>query len=313
MVTRRHPTLHQLEIMTVLARHRNMTQAAKELHMSTAALSVQVKQLAAIVGAPLHEQVGKQLFLTGAGRQVELAAQDILERLEALYEALEEDRGLERGTLKVSVVTTAKYFVPRLLGRFCKQHPGIDVSLEVDNRHGLLERLAQNLDDLYVMGSAPEDLQVVAVPFMENRLVVVAPVTHPLVGRASVPPAALNGEPFVMREPGSGTRLAAERFFASHKVHVTVRMTLGSTEAIKQAVAGELGLAVLSAHAIGPELTCGDLAVLDVVGFPLVRWWYALHPAGKRPSPIARAFLAYLEAEGAASASPVDRRPRRTG
>lgn len=296
---KRNPTLHQLEIMMVLAKHLNMTQAAKELHMSPAALSIQIKQLSKIMGMPLHEQVGKQLFLTGAGCQVELAGRDIFDRLEALREALAEAQGLERGSLKLSIITTAKYFVPRLLGGFCKAHPGIDVSLEVDNRHRLLDRLTRNLDDLYVMGNAPEDLQVVSVPFMINRLVVVAPAGHPLASQTNILPSQLGGEPFIMREPGSGTRLAAERFFASHKVHVPVRMTLGSTEAIKQAVAGEMGLAVLSEHTISFDAACGAIAVLDVQGFPLLRQWYALYPAGKRLSPIASAFLAYLEREGA--------------
>ncbi|MDA8393100.1 MAG: LysR substrate-binding domain-containing protein [Actinomycetota bacterium] len=298
-MTPRNATLHQLEIMLALGRHLNMTRAAKELHMTPAALSIQIKQLSKTMGMPLHEQVGKRLFLTPAGTLVEVASRDIFDRLEALGVALAETRGLERGSLRLSIITSAKYFVPRLLGGFCKLHPGIDVSLEVDNRDRLLERLTRNLDDLYIMGNTPDNLNVVSLPFMMNPLVVVAPASHPLASERDIPPSRLAGEPFIMREPGSGTRLAAERFFGTHGVHLAVRMALGSNEAIKQAVAGEMGLAVVSQHTLSLDVASGAFAVLDVQGFPLMRQWYAIYPAGKQMSPVSRAFLAYLEEEGA--------------
>jgi DNA-binding transcriptional LysR family regulator len=299
-MTGRHPTLHQLEIMMVLARHLNMTRAAEELHMTPAALSLQIKQLSKTVGLPLHEQVGKRLFLTPAGELVEAAGRDIFDRLQALQVGLAEHRGLERGSLRLAVVSTAKYFVPRLLGGFCKLHPGIDVSLEVENRHQLLDRLVRNLDDLYIMGETPSNLGVVSSPFMMNRLVVIAPASHRLTSQRRIPAEALSGEAFIMREPGSGTRLAAERFFAEHGLEVGIRMTLASTEAIKQAVAGEMGLAVISEHTLALDAASGSIAVLDVVGFPLLRPWYVLYPAGRHLSPAAAAFLDHLEKPGAA-------------
>lgn len=297
-VVQRSATLHQLEIMLALARHLNMTRAAEELYMTPAALSIQIKQLSEAMGAPLHEQVGKRLFLTEAGRLVEEAGRDVLDRLGALAVALAETEGLERGSLSLSIITTAKYFVPRLLGRFCKMHPGVEVNLEVDNRNRLLKRLVRNLDDLYIMGNAPENLNVVSVPFMMNPLVVVAPASHPLALERNIRPNRLAGQPFIMREPGSGTRLAAERFFDQRGVHLSVRMTMGSNEAIKQAVAGEMGLAVVSRHTLSLDVASGAFAVLDVQGFPLVRQWYGVYHAGKKLSPPARAFLGYLEDEG---------------
>jgi DNA-binding transcriptional LysR family regulator len=298
-MTGRNPTLHQLEIMMVLARHLNMTRAAEELHMTPAALSLQIKQLAKTIGMPLHEQVGKRLFLTPAGELVEAAGRDIFDRLQALQVGLAEHQGLERGSLRLAIVSTAKYFVPRLLGSFCKLYPGIDVSLEVKNRIQLLDRLSRNLDDFYIMGEAPSNVDVVSCPFMMNRLVVIAPAAHPLAGQRKIAPEALSGQPFIMREPGSGTRLAAERFFAEHGLEVAVRMTLASNEAIKQAVAGEMGLAVISEHTLALDVSSGAFAVLDVVGFPLLRQWYALYPRGHHLSPAARAFLDHLEKEGA--------------
>jgi DNA-binding transcriptional LysR family regulator len=295
----RHATLHQLKIFTALARQLNMTRAAEELHMTPPALSIQIKQLSEHVGAPLHEQIGKRLFLTGAGRLVDAASRDVFERLDRLVMDLAKAQGLERGSLKLSIITTAKYFVPRLLGDFWKQHPGIEVALEVDNRDRVLERLKQNLDDLYIMGQAPESLNVTALPFMENPLIVLAPANHPLASERDIDPARLAGEPFILREPGSGTRLATERFFEQHGVRLTVRMTLGSNEAVKQTVAGGLGLAVLSRHTLALDGASNAFAVLDVRGFPLLRQWYAVYPVGKQISPITRAFLDYIAAEGA--------------
>ncbi len=298
----RHATLHQLKVFTAFVRHLNVTRAAAELHMTPAALSIQIKQLSEAVGAPLHEQIGKRLSLTGAGRLVDAASRDIFERLERLVIDLAEAQGLERGHLKLSIITTAKYIAPHLLGAFCKRHPGIEASMEMSNRDQILERLKQNLDDLYIMGQVPENLSVIAQPFMENPLVVLAPADHPLALEQDIDPARLAGEPFIMRESGSGTRLAAERFFEKHGVRLTVRMTLGSNEAVKQTVAGGLGLAVLSRHALTLDAASGAFAVLDVRGFPLLRQWYAVYPMGKQLSTVTRAFLDYIAAEGASNA-----------
>lgn len=303
-MTLRHATLHQFRIFATLARHLNMTRAAEELHMTPAALSIQIKQLANALGMPLHEQIGKRLFLTEAGQRVESASRDILDRLDRLAEELAELQGLERGRLRLSIITTAKYFVPRMLGDFCRRHPGIEVALEVCNRDQILERLTANLDDLYIMGQPPANLRLVAEPFMENPLVVLAPADHPLVGATDIDPARLAGEPFVLREQGSGTRLAAERFFEGHGIKLQVRMTLGSNEAVKQAVAGGLGLSVLSHHTLTLDAASGAFAVLAVSGFPLIRQWYAIHPAGKQLSTVSRAFLDHLAAKDAAVPCP---------
>ncbi|MCG7875346.1 MAG: LysR substrate-binding domain-containing protein [Candidatus Thiodiazotropha taylori] len=294
----RRLTLHQLAIFTVLARHQNMTRAAAELHMTTPALSIQIKQMSEAMGVPLHEQVGKQLYLTDAGLRVEQAARDVLARLEGLSTELAELQGLERGTLKLSIITTVKYFVPRLLGEFCQQHPGIEVALEVINRDQCLTRLSQNMDDLYIMGRVPASLDVEAVPFMQNPLVVIAPTGHPLEGTKRLSAKRLSDEQFIMREQGSGTRLAAERFFEERKMELKTRMTLGSNEAVKQAVAGGLGIAIVSQHTLSLDAASGAYTVLEVKGFPLLRQWYAVYLKRKRLSAVTEAFLQHLINEG---------------
>jgi DNA-binding transcriptional LysR family regulator len=291
----RRVTLHQLRLIASLSRHMNMTRAAEEMHMTPSAFSVQIKQLAESLGLPLHEQSGKKLYLTEAGKAAASASRDILGRLDLLGMELGEMQGLERGCLRLAMITTARYFATKLIGDFCRDHPKVELVLEVVNRDQILERMRQNLDDLYIMGRPPEDQDVVAVPFIENPLVVLAPAGHPLCAEKGIAPARLSVEPFILREPGSGTRQATERYFLEHGLRPATRMTLGSDETIKQAVAAGLGLAVLSRHVLALDAPSGALRELDVQGFPLLRQWYAVHLAAKKLSPLATAFLTLLK------------------
>jgi DNA-binding transcriptional LysR family regulator len=294
----RHATLHQLKIFDTLARRMSFARAAEELHLTSPALSIQVKQLAEAVGAPLYEQIGKKLHLTESGRVLAAASRDVFERLERLDMELADLKGLKQGSLRLAVITGAKYLIPGLLGAFCERHPGIDVSLKVTNRERLLERLAGNLDDLYVLGQPPEGLALNTVPFMENPLVVVARSDHPLARKKRITPAALADEYFLVREEGSGTRITSDRFFAGHGVKLKARMELGSVEAIKQAVVAGLGMAVLSSHALTLDWSSGEFAMLDVRGFPILRHWYLVHPQGKQLSVVAAAFRDFLMEQG---------------
>jgi DNA-binding transcriptional LysR family regulator len=206
-------------------------------------------------------------------------------------------KGLKSGRLQVAIVTTAKYFVPRLLGPFCRRYPGIAITLEIANRDQVLERLAENRDDLYIMGIPPEKFAIERFAFLENPLVVIAPREHELAGRRRIASARIAKEPFIMREHGSGTRMAVERFFDAHGLALNVKMTLGSNEAIKWAVAGGLGIAVLSQHALMFEPMHHRIAVLDVKGFPISQSWHVVYPAGKQLSVLAATFIDYLKQE----------------
>jgi DNA-binding transcriptional LysR family regulator len=182
--------------------------------------------------------------------------------------------------LRIAVVTTSKYFMPRVLGPYCARYPGVDVAMEVVNRDRLLERPSRNEDDLYVMGAPPEDWEIQSEPLIENPLVVVGPASHPMAGRRQIPSAELGGEVFIMREQGTPLR---------------VKMALGSNEAIKQAVAGGLGIAILSRSALTASGGGGQLAELDVRGFPIRRHWYLVRPKGKQLSVVARTFVKFLQ------------------
>jgi LysR family transcriptional regulator, low CO2-responsive transcriptional regulator len=287
-------SLRQIEIFRAVARSLSYTRAAETLNLTQPAVFTQVRQLEEQLGEPLIERIGKRLFLTEAGRVVDEAAREILGEVDRLDQRLADLRGLVRGRLRIAIVTTAKYDIPARLGAFCGAHPGIDVALTVGNREELLTRFAANEDDLYVLGTPPEGLDAEAEPFADNPLVLLAPPDHPLAGRRGLSPRDLAGHPFVMRESGSGTRIAAERFFAAAGLHPVVRMELGANEAVKQAVAAGLGLSVLSRGTALLELRHGVLTELDVAGFPIVRQWYVAYPRGKRLSVTAGAFLAIL-------------------
>ncbi len=291
-------TLHQLKVFEAVARHRSFTRAAEELFLTQPTVSMQVKQLAKAVGLPLFEQIGKRLYLTAAGRELLATCQEIFEELSRFEIAVADLKGLKQGYLRLAVITTAKYVIPRLLGPFCQRYPGIDVSLKVTNHEHILERLTDNQDDLYILSQPPEDFDVSSHPFVENPLVVLAPRHHPLAQKKNIPLKRLAEEPFIMREPGSGTRKAVQKLFDEHGVSVKVKLELGSNEAIKQAIAGGLGISVLSRHTLALEGTTSQLTILDVEDFPIQRYWYVVYPTGKQLSVIARTFFEYLLNEG---------------
>ena len=205
-----------------------------------------------------------------------------------------EMKGIQRGRLNITVASTANYFVPRLWATFRKQRPRVTVSLNVTNREGLIHALAENETDLVIMGQPPEDMQLVADPFMANHLVVIAPPAHALCQARHVPLERLKAETFLVREQGSGTRSLMERVFAEKGLEPSTPIEMSSTEAIKQGVEAGLGLALLSVHTLEMELALKRLVVLDVEGFPVLRDWYIVHRAGKRLSAVAQAFKEFV-------------------
>ena len=291
-------TFHQLKVFEVTARRGSFTRAAEELFLTQPTVSIQMKQLTKAVGLPLFEQVGKRLYLTDAGQELLDTCQDIFERLSQFEMTVADLQGLKKGQLKLSVITTAKYVIPRLLGPFCQQYPGIDVSLIVTNHENIVERLRENLDDLYIPSQIPDNQDVHTYSFLDNPLVVLASRNHPLAKESHIPLKELNGQSFIMREPGSGTRQAVEKLFGEHEISINVRLELGSNEAIKQAVAGGLGISVLSKHCLAIEGEAGQIAVLNVEGFPIERQWQVVFPKGKQLSIVARTFYDYLKLSG---------------
>ncbi len=292
-----HLTFRQLSVFEAVARHLSYSRAAEELHLTQPAVSMQIKQLEENAGMPLFEQLGKKIYLTEAGRELSHYSRVIAQQLAEAESVLGELKGLQRGKLKISVASTANYFVPQLLAIFSQRFPTVTVSLDVTNRQALLAQLVSNEMDMAIMGQPPEGLHLVAESFMENPLVVIAPVNHPLAATKKIPLARLQSETFLVREQGSGTRVAMERFFSKHGIQFQAGMEMSSNEAIKQAVQAGLGLGILSLHTIELELETKRLKVLDVKGFPIMRHWYVVHRKDKRLSTVAQAFKAFLLTE----------------
>jgi DNA-binding transcriptional LysR family regulator len=248
------------------------------------------------VGLPLYEVIGKRVFLTAAGEAVVQSARLMQDEINYLDQTISALKGHTQGRLRVALASTAKYFVPRMLGSFYKQFPEIDIAFEVLNRDGVINRLKSNADDLYIMSIPPADMDLERYRFLENPLVLIAAVEHPLANKKKIKLTDIESELFVLREAGSGTRLACNHFFASHAFKPKVRLELGSNEAIKQAVAGGLGLAIISQHALHQKPETDGLVMLAIENFPIHSNWWIIYPKGKRLSPIASTFLEHLQA-----------------
>lgn len=294
-----HVTLRQLQVFEAVARLLSFSRAAEELHLTQPATSMQIKQLEESAGLPLFEQIGKKIFLTDAGKELYHYSRNIAQQLAEAEAVLGEMKGLKHGKLNISVVSTANYFAPQLLALFCQRHPGVTLSLNVVNREVLLNQLDNNEMDLGVMGLPPEGLDIIAEPFMENPLVVIASPSHPLAAAKNIPLSRLAQETFIVREPGSGTRSAMERFFAQHGLSLSTGMEMSTDEAIKQAVQAGMGLGVVSMLTLALELETKRLVALDVESFPIRRNWFVVHRKGKRLSTVAQAFKDFLVNEAA--------------
>ena len=284
-------TFRQLRVFTEVARRLSFVRAAEALHLTPPAVTMQVKELEAGVGLPLLDRRGRSVSLTTTGEYFLVYARRMLATLKDAENAMARLRRVEGGVLNVGLVSTAKYFVPRLLAQFCAEHPGVEVRLQVSgNREQLLALLHEGEIDLAVMGRPPREMAARSEPFAAHPLVFVAPVAHALLRRDTVPVAMLENLPFIVRERGSGTRKAMEDFFAAHSFSPRIAMEMSSNETIKQAVMAGLGLSFLSLHTLGLELRSGLIARLEVEGTPIVKTWNLVHLLSKVLSPAAEAF-----------------------
>ncbi|OCQ20855.1 LysR family transcriptional regulator [Pseudoalteromonas luteoviolacea] len=290
-------TFRQLEILLALYEGGSVKAAAEKLFLTQPTVSMQLKKLAEAIDFPLYQQVGKQLKFTDAGLATVETAKQILQRCEELDMHLSNLRGLKSGTLRLSSVTTAKYFIPHLLGPFCERYPGIDIQFTVANRQQVIERLEQGLDDFYVFSHLPEGLDLEVIEFMSNDLVAIAPASHPFSNQQCVTLTEFCQEDFLIRESGSGTRYATEAFFHNKDVKPNIKMTIASNEAIIHSVLSKLGVSILSSHTLAfGEIH--DVKVINVESLPIRSKWSFSWTKRKVQSPIANVFLNYVETEG---------------
>jgi DNA-binding transcriptional LysR family regulator len=287
-------TFRQLRLLEAVARNASYTRAAEEMNLTQPAVSTQIRQLEEEVGLPLFEQIGKKIYLTEAGKEVVAFSRTIAEQFRDIESVLDDMKGVKRGVLSLTVTSTGKYFAPYLLAEFIKHHPGTRVHLEVTNREELVEQLQENIPDMAIMGTPPDNMELIAEAFMQNPLVITARPDHPLAQMNRIPLSRLADENFILREPGSGTRNAVERFFKERGVKLNTTMEMSRNEAIKHAVMAGLGLGIVSLHTLEFELALNRIAILSVEGFPIMKEWYLVHRSGKRMSPIAQAFKEFV-------------------
>ena len=291
-------TFRQLRLFLALAETGSVSGAARVMHVTQPTASMQLREVTQAVGLPLYEVISRRVHLTEAGIALARTARAMVAEWESLTQTVDGLKGLTRGRLRLAVVSTAQYFIPRLLGRFCASHPDVDVALQVLNRDGVLARMRDNLDELYIMSMPPSDIELEDRVFMSNPLVVIASTGHRLAQRKTLTLRDLREDRFILRERGSGTRMAADAHFKGAKFTAQVRLELGSNEAIREAVAAGLGVSVVSRHALGQRPTTQHgVTVLPVEGFPVPSQWHIVWPKGKRLSPVAQVFGEHLQAQ----------------
>ena len=309
----RYVTIRQLQVFAEAADTLSFARVAERLHLTPAAVSFQIKQIESQSGFALFERMGKKVTLTEAGRALLVYARQVLGALQDADAALSALKGFGGGRMTIGLVSTAEYVVPHILARFQENYPAVAIHLRDGNRREINEALVKGEIDLAVMGQPLDGMDVEAEPFAAHPSVIVAAPSHPLVRQRNLPPSVLAGEPFVVREDGSGTRSLLDRFFQRAELKPRIAMTTSSNEMIKQAVIAGMGIALISRHTIGLELGLGLMRTLSVQGFPLMRSWFLAHRRNMPLLPIHGRLKAFLLANGQRIIDELDRSYRALG
>ena len=289
-------TLHQLQVFHKITQTQSITKAAEELHLTQPAVSIQLKNLQDQFEIPLTEVVGRRIFITDFGKEIAAAAEKIINEVHAINYKTLAYKGQLIGRLKLTVVSTGKYVMPYFLSDFLKQHPGVELVLDVTNKSMVLESLKRNEVDFSLVSVMPENLQVENIELMKNKLFLVGSREHQF-GTGLHDSSILENIPLIYREAGSGTRQTMENFIKQNNMRVIKKMELTSNEAVKQAVIAGLGYSIMPLIGIKNELSIGDLQIIPVKGFPIQSTWNLIWLKNKSFSPVAAAYLEYLQKE----------------
>ena len=292
----RHGTLPQMRVFEAVARLGSFTRAGEETHMAQPTVSVHMKKLAETVGAPLVKVTAKRVELTPAGEELYAAVRRIMQTLRELDDSLCAIAAPEARKLRIATTTAGEYLLPPLLAQFVKLHPGIDVTMHAATRPAVLQRLARGEDDLYLLTDPPAEAELSGTPILPNPLIALAPCDHPLTRERSISFERFAREPLLVRESGSGTRLAIEGAFAAHELEPRIAMELGGVESIREAMLAGLGVALLHRYSLGFDIEARRLCVLDVEGLPQDGQWHVI-PAPGRTTALAEAFIDFAASD----------------
>ena len=287
-------TFRQLQVFLGVYHAASYSKAGEALGLSQPAVSSQIRQLEAALEIPVFEYVGRKLYCTAAGEALAKSINTMFDELRFLQSEVAAMKGQMAGDLNIVAVNTAQYVVPYLLKPFCELHPALNVNVRVVNRAEAIQRLNDNLDHLVIMGIVPEEKPLASLPFLDNELVAVANRDHPIHTQKKVTVQHFLDAGLLIRESGSGSRLALELFTQQNRLSLSPIMQLGSNDAVKHGVLAGLGVAVLPKLSILPELALGQLKTVALDGFPIKRSWCVVYPKAKHPTPSMRAFLEFI-------------------
>ncbi|MCF1713755.1 LysR family transcriptional regulator [Flavihumibacter sp. RY-1] len=286
-------TLHQLQIFLKITQTKSITQAAEELHLTQPAVSIQLRNFQQQFDIPLTEIVGRKIYITDFGKEIALAAEEILNQVQAINMKTMEFKGQLVGRLKISIVSTGKYVMPYFLSGFMKEHPGVQLQMDVTNKSRVIESLQDNEVDFSLVSILPPSLNVDKLELMQNKLFLVGSSVSQFQ-KKSYDKNIFEELPLIYREEGSGTRMTMERFIERNRIAAVKKVELTSNEAVKQAVIAGLGYSIMPLIGIKNELNAGVLRIIPVKGLPISTKWSMIWLKGKMFSPIAKAYLEYV-------------------
>jgi DNA-binding transcriptional LysR family regulator len=287
-------TLHQLQVLRKVAELQSVTKAAQALHMTQPAVSNVLRLLNDALGSPITEVLNKKIYLTVAGKILLEASYTIHNTLEETHSKIKLEQGCLSGTIRIATVSTAKYFILRLLGAFKKEYPQIHIQLAVKNRDDIIERLRQNTDDFVIMSQPPEHLKIDYQPFYEDSLVIASAPEHRYQAGKVLTLNDLKHEPWLIREEGSGTRMAMLNLFRKYRFQPQIEMEIDNNESIKQAIISNIGISILSKQSIELEYKTGLIKILKIKNFPVTHEWYTVKCHGKQLGSIAQKFYDFV-------------------
>jgi DNA-binding transcriptional LysR family regulator len=291
-----HYTLHQLQIFLKISQTKSVTKAAEELHLTQPAVSIQLKNFQEQFQIPLTELVGRKIYITDFGKEIAEAAENILNQVYAINYKSSVFSGQLAGRLKISVVSTGKYVMPYFLADFVKQHPGVDLVMDVTNKGSVVGSLENNEVDFALVSIVPNSLHVEKLDLLQNKLYLVGKDPVPQSNGKSTK-AIFENLPLIFREKGSGTGQTMKEFIDAHKIPVIKKLELTSNEALKQALMAGMGYSIMPLIGIKNELQSGELKIVSVNELPIKTMWSLIWLKGKKHSPVADAYLNYLASE----------------
>lgn len=293
-----HYTINQLRIFLKITQTQSVTKASEELHLTQPAVSIQLKNFQDQFEIPLTEIVGRKIFITDFGKEIAIAAENILNQVHAINYKTQAHKGQLAGRIKFSIVSTGKYVMPYFLADFLKEHDGIELVLDVTNKLKVVESLEKNEVDFSLVSVLPDNLKIEKIELMQNKLYVVSNTKQKFKNKI-YDKTIFETLPLIYREQGSGTRQTMEKFIQKNNLPVRKKMELTSNEAVKQAVIAGLGCSIMPLIGIKNELQNGEIQIIPVKGFPVKSVWNLIWLKGKNHSPVALSFLNYLKKEKA--------------